>query len=38
MGNGLKKIVVDSAQAYKEIGKYFSDKIDKGDFKVETLR
>ena len=36
MGNGLKKIVVDSAQAYKEIGKYFSDKIDKGDFKVET--
>ncbi len=35
MGNGLKKIVVDSSKAYDQISKYFSDKIEKDDFKVD---
>ena len=35
MGNGLKKIVVDSPKAYGQISKYFSDKIEKDDFKVD---
>ena len=35
MGNGLKKIVVDSPKAYDQISKYFSDKIEKDDFKVD---
>lgn len=35
MGNGLKKIVVDSRKAHDQITKYFSDKIKKDDFKVD---
>lgn len=35
MGNGLKKIVVDSPKAHGRITKYFSDKIKKDGFKVD---
>ena len=35
MGNGLKKVVVDSRKAYDQITKYFSDRIKKNDFKVD---
>lgn len=35
MGNGLKKIVVDSPKAHGQITKYFSDKIKRDDFKVD---
>lgn len=35
MGNGLKKIVVDSPKAHSRITKYFSDKIKKDGFKVD---
>jgi len=35
MGNGLKKIVVDSHKAHGRITKYFSDKIKRDDFKVD---
>ena len=35
MGNGLKKVVVDSRKAHGQITKYFSDKIKKDDFKVD---
>ncbi|MCY3625152.1 MAG: Rne/Rng family ribonuclease [Candidatus Dadabacteria bacterium] len=35
MGNGLKKIVVDSPKAHGRITKYFSDKINKDGFKVD---
>ncbi|MYE61359.1 MAG: Rne/Rng family ribonuclease, partial [Candidatus Dadabacteria bacterium] len=35
MGNGLKKIVVDSSKAHGRITKYFSDKINKDGFKVD---
>ncbi len=38
MGNGLQKVVVDSDNAYGKIVKYFSDKIDNGDFKVELYK
>ena len=35
MGNGLKKVVVDSRKAHGQITKYFSDRIKKDDFKVD---
>ena len=35
MGNGLKKIVVDSPRTHAEISKYFSDGIEKGNFRVD---
>ena len=35
MGNGLKKVVVDSRKAHGQITEYFSDKIKKDDFKVD---
>ncbi len=35
MGNGLKKIVVDSPKAHGQITKYFSDKIKKDGFKID---
>ncbi len=35
MGNGLKKIVVDSPKAHGRITRYFSDKIKKDGFKVD---
>ncbi|MCY4262278.1 MAG: Rne/Rng family ribonuclease [Candidatus Dadabacteria bacterium] len=35
MGNGLKKIVVDSPKAHGRITKYLSDKIDKDGLKVD---
>lgn len=35
MGNGLKKIVVDSPKAHGRITKYFSDKIKKDGFRVD---
>lgn len=35
MGNGLKKIVVDSPKAHGRITKYFSDKVNKDGFKVD---
>lgn len=35
MGNGLKKIVVDSPKTHAELTRRFSDRIGKGDFKVD---
>ena len=35
MGNGLKKIVVDSPKTHAEISKYFSDGIGRGNFRVD---
>ena len=35
MGNGLKKIVVDSSKAHDQITKYFSDRIKKDGFTVD---
>ena len=35
MGNGLKKIIVDSPRAHDQITKYFSDRIEKDGFKVD---
>ncbi len=38
MGNGLQKVVVDSDKAYGKVMKYFSDKIENEDFKVELYK
>ena len=35
MGNGLRKIVVDSPRTHAEISKYFSDGIGRGNFRVD---